>query len=227
MLAANSLQIQAQTEPQQAWAAAISYGRPRLAEVCCTADSVLGTEFNRLGGDVRRYSEWNGFDLTRRSSALQLLEELRQTRPLHVWFSPPCGPESPMQNANQRTDEQIFALTRKRHKVHRIQRHISMIIHNLTPDGDIETHVEQPRRCGSWRNNFRHLVADQGRYTAVVDGCMYGLKCPHTGVAHQKRWWINTSSGPLARQMERFCTRDHDHLPLEGTACTLSASYPR
>ena len=45
------------------------WGRPDLAEVCCTAHSVLSGCVIELGGMTRRYSDWNGYiDLTKGGS---------------------------------------------------------------------------------------------------------------------------------------------------------------
>ena len=187
LLAVQGLQAGQQSEEAEAWASAATYGRPTLAEVCCTAESVLGTQVQKMGGEVSRYSSWSGHDLTTRAGALKLLAELRTSQPRHVWFSPPCGPESPMQNLNQRDEAQRLALARKRHRVHRIQRHILMIIHNLR-HLPIETHVEQPMVCGSRRRGLQPLVKDRERHLAAVDGCTYGLKGAKTGIVYHKRW---------------------------------------
>eukprot|EP00969_Alexandrium_andersonii_P177996 7870977-Alexandrium_andersonii.AAC.1 len=61
-----------------------------------------------------------------------------------------------------------------------------MIIHNLR-NLPIQTHVEQPRTCGSWRGGLQPLVKDRERHLATVEGCAYGLKDPRTGIACRKR----------------------------------------
>ena len=47
----------------KAFGASVRWGRADLAEVCCTSDSVLSSEVERLGGRTLRYSHWNGYDL--------------------------------------------------------------------------------------------------------------------------------------------------------------------
>ena len=190
-----------QTRDCEALRAASTFGRLDLAEVCCSADSRLTECVRKLGGKAQRFSEWNGYNLITRRGALRLLEDLRRWRPRHVFFSPPCGPESPMQNANQRTPTRVAELSRKRHRVHRIQRHIRMIIKAMREEfPDMQTHVEQPGACGSWRNEFRELKLQIGRWTAV--------------------------DRVFRQTLERTCSKDHVHQPLEGAAVTLSAPYP-
>ena len=131
--------------------------------------------------------------VTKRVVARRMLEEFRAERPRHIHFSPTCGPESTIQNLNQRTLDQVLNLERKRHRVRRIQRHIKMIIHNLAlSNPDIHTSVEQPGSCGSWRGEFADLKQDPTRTTCVIDGCGYGMRDEKTGLLMHKRWHVFT-----------------------------------
>ena len=224
VLAASSLD----TAPAEAWAEATTYGQLDLAEICCTADSILTEEVLRQGGVAKRYSEWNGYSLTKKKDANALLQELIKEQPRHAWFSPPCGPESPMQNANERTPEQRLALQLKRHRVRRIQRHIKYIIAELRRHSPhTQTHVEQPGSCRSWANELAELKADLQRWTAMVDGCAYGLRDEATQMLEKKRWHLNSSDRAFCQHMERRCSGDHLHKIIEGNATALSAGYPR
>ena len=104
MLAAGTIADAAQLS----WTSAVRHGRVDLAEVCCTADSQLAGEVIIKGGTAHRYSHWNGYDLTTRKGTEALRSGLESTRPRWIWMSPPCGPDSPMQNLNQRNDKQIL-----------------------------------------------------------------------------------------------------------------------
>ena len=110
------------------WTEAVRHNRVDFAEVCCTADSQLAGEVIAEGGAAERYSHWNGFDLTTRKGSEPIRDGLESTRTRCVWLSPPCGPDSPMQNLNQRTDEQSADLESKRSRSHRIQRNIREIV---------------------------------------------------------------------------------------------------
>ena len=124
MVSANALAGAA----HQTWTQAVRYNRLDFAEVCCTADSQLAGEVIARGGSADRYSHWNGFDLTTRKGADALKTGLSTTRPRWVWFSPPCGPDSPMQNLNQQTEEQRETLAWKKSRAHRIQRNVLELV---------------------------------------------------------------------------------------------------
>ena len=111
----------------ESWTKTVRYNRLDFAEVCCTADSQLSGEVLSRGGTAQRYSHWNGFDLTTQKGAEALKAGLDATRPRWVWFSPPCGPDSPMQNLNQRTEEQREKLAWKKSRAHRIQKTVGDI----------------------------------------------------------------------------------------------------
>ena len=111
----------------QPWHNATTYGRLDLAEVCCTADSELSHKVISAGGTAERYSHWNGYDLSTAAGTVKLKQDLDHRRPRVVWMSPPCGPDSPVQNANQKTEQQRWDLARKQHRAHRIQRNIRKI----------------------------------------------------------------------------------------------------
>ena len=115
----------------QTWTNAIRHNRVDFAEVCCTADSQLSGEVISRGGSADRYSNWNGFDLTTSKGTDSLLRALQETKPRWVWISPPCGPDSPMQNFNQRTEIQRAALEWKKSRAHRIQKNVLEIFVQL------------------------------------------------------------------------------------------------
>ena len=102
MMSANALAGAA----HQTWTQTVRHNRLDFAEICCTADSQLSGEVISRGGTADRYSHWNGFYLTTRKGADALRDGLDATRPRWVWFSPACGPDSPMQNLNQKTEAQ-------------------------------------------------------------------------------------------------------------------------
>ena len=109
---------------QISWTNAVRHSRVDLAEICCTADSQLAGEVISKGGTADRYSHWNGYDLTTRKGTDALRSKLESTRPRWIGMSPPCGPDSPMQNLNQRTDTQMQRLEEKRSRAHRIQKNL-------------------------------------------------------------------------------------------------------
>ena len=85
-----------------------------LLELCAPWDSPLAAAVERQGGTVLRLGLHNGYDMSTRRGLLGALAVVRRVRPRYVHMSPPCFPFSVMQNANQRTPEQIEALERKK-----------------------------------------------------------------------------------------------------------------
>ena len=67
-----------------------------LAEICTSPDSPLSLAVSAQGGRVKRYSHWNGYDLSTRAGAKKLIEALCRDQPRMCWWSPPCGADSPM-----------------------------------------------------------------------------------------------------------------------------------
>ena len=84
-----------------------------LLEVFCEPTSQLTTSARGAGLKAERWSK-EDFDLSRPAGCQAAMKRLRELRPKRLWLSPPCGPFSVMQNVNQRTPEQIKALTKKR-----------------------------------------------------------------------------------------------------------------
>ena len=142
---------------EQALSAAVMHDRLHLAEVCCTSDSRLTNEVRSRGGRAERYSSWNGFDLTTKKGRDLLWCELQMTRPKVVWFSPPCGAESPPQNINQRTPEQRATLHQKQTRSRRIQKNVRWIISRLLDENISIPVLEQPKDNGAWRGHFAGL----------------------------------------------------------------------
>ena len=162
-----------------------------LAEICCTVDSQLTGEVLSKGGTADRYSLWNRFDLTTRKGADAIREGLDSTRPRWVWFSPPCGPDSPMQNLNQRTETQIENLAWKRSRAHRIQKNVwELIIWLQRSDWCEEVVLEQSSSCRSLGVNGTFGELKRQFHGALVPGCQWGLKSQ--GFLSSKSWYVIT-----------------------------------
>ena len=84
----------------KAFGAAVRWGRADLAEICCSSDSLLSNEVERLGGRTLRYSHWNGFDLSTEKGYEACAVSLRAERPRWTWFAPPCTMDSQLQDLN-------------------------------------------------------------------------------------------------------------------------------
>ena len=98
-------------------------GRTVLLEVACSPESVLTRVTRERAGYQEaaiRCSHWNNHDLRTGEVVKLILSLIDRLRPQHVWISTECGPYSPIQNLNQRTEEQRQELEAKRRDVLRL-----------------------------------------------------------------------------------------------------------
>ena len=145
----------------KAFGAAVRWGRADLAEVCCSSDSVLSTEVERLGGRTLRYSHWNGFDLSTVKGYEACAASLCAERPRWTWFAPPCTMDSQWQHLNdyRYKDDPVY-LEKKKEKMRRsirIQRNVEKLYLLCITEGLSSPLLEQPWTCASWKREFRRL----------------------------------------------------------------------
>ena len=90
--------------------------RVRLVEVCCSEESKLTAECEKLfgKGSAIRLSWWNGGDIETQTGREYVQRVIRDVKPDLVWISPECGPFSPLQHLNMRTPAQRASLETKR-----------------------------------------------------------------------------------------------------------------
>ena len=90
-----------------------------LMEIACEPDSRLAAAVG-YGAPRCGSSLWNHCDLGTHAGVKLIIERLHLERPQNVWISPPCGPFSPLQNGNPRTEAQRQELHEKHHAAIRI-----------------------------------------------------------------------------------------------------------
>ena len=106
---------------EEDWNLAAFGGRLRLLEVCCDPKSELSSACEKMfgSGSAQRFSHLNGGDLETKSGEDFVCGVIKEKRRGLVWISPECGPYSPMQNLNQRTEQQKKQLQEKRERAKR------------------------------------------------------------------------------------------------------------
>ena len=182
--------------------------RPVLLEVACESTSLLSSEVQkRMGSETAavRASLWNGHDLSTTAGVRLTLNQVRLQRPQHVWLSPPCGPFSPLQNTNQRTESQREALHQKRQEAIRMYVGAACIVHECI---NLGVHVtwEMSERCEAWRLPLmQRLLNRYGLKVAVTKGCQVNLRDRPQGQFLQKGWKIATTHEQLAEHMNLPC----------------------
>ena len=135
------------TAAATAWNECERWGREDFAEVCCEQDSILTKCVIAEGGKASRYSWWNGYDFEKFSDVKRCLADIKAKKTRKVWIAPPCGPDSPMQNINQRTPEQRHDLSVKQARAHRIQRNMKWLFTQLARTDWCTPYLETSARC--------------------------------------------------------------------------------
>ena len=89
-------------------------------EVACSPESRLSAEIQRITGQegsAIRCSHWSGSDLSTGDGVKYTMELIDHHKPMHVHIATECGPYSPIQNLNQRSEGQKQELECKRRQV--------------------------------------------------------------------------------------------------------------
>ena len=156
-----------------------------------------------------------------------------QQRPARgYWLSPPCGPDSQIQNLNQgRFSEQGLADHKhKKDRAHRIQKNCKKIIKDILSSQPFATIVlEQPRGCRSIGQAGNFYELKEQLHVTETSGCFWGMRDESTGLLMDKRWKIVTNNPSLAKAFAgTTCQGGHVHQPIVGgVRVALTASYPR
>ena len=184
------------------------------------------------GGTAQRYSHWNGYDLSTTIGTSSLMLAFAQAPARVYWFSPPCGPDSPIHNmnANRFTDDGRKEHEKKKSRAHRIQRNIEKLIEDILmtqPQAIIA--LEQPRNCRSMGKNGRFRRLRDQLHEVETSGCFWGMRDEATSLLMEKRWRIVTNSASLAHLLSgTTCTGGHVHQPIVGgVRVALTAAYPK
>ena len=211
-----------------------------LLEVCAPWDSPLCWAVREQGGRAMSIGLHNGFDLTTRSGLKKAVALVRETRPRYMHVSPPRDPWSPLQNCNQRTEEQRYRLQERRRVHLRLLRHCRRLVeiqilelnnnercHLVGPELEHHAGGEHPLRAQSGKlcdmRYMTHLCG--GRF--VVNGCRHGWKNPKTGRLLRKPWgWFSTHA-KIREALELKCNHSKDmHDLIQGDLTARTAIYP-
>ena len=136
--AARHLELQSQRVAPEIFQGLVQEKRTILLEVACSPNSRLSAAVQELAGYPEaavRCSHWNNFDLGTHDGVKLLLQKIDQLNPMHVWISTDCGPYSPIQNLNMRTEDQRAQLDEKRKEVLRQYVGASCVLHYAIQKG--------------------------------------------------------------------------------------------
>ena len=207
-------------------------GSVALMEVACSPSSILSATVQQTTGhptSAVRCAKWNGCDLSKGSGVKLVLQRIELEEPSLVWISPPCGPFSPLQNANARTEAQRRDLQAKREEAMRIYVGACVVIHYCIQRG---THValELSERCQAWRLPlFQRLLAKYNLFCTVAKGCRVGLRSSEAKPLMQKGWKVLTTHKRLSQVLDLpcRCPKHYAHDRCEGSKASRSELYTR
>ena len=201
-----------------------------MMEIACQPNSLLAAKIQELAQDDRaavRCSQWNACDLGTNDGVRLILQRLDLEKPTHCWIAPPGSAFSPMQNANQRTEEQKQALQVKRDTAMRIYVGTCMVFHACVQKG-IHVTIEMSERCQAWRlPMFAQLRDKYALYEATAKGCRVGLRAGPQEPLLQQGWRILSTHKRLASELQLpcRCPKSYVHARSEGSALKLCEGY--
>ena len=174
-----------------------------LLEVCAPWDSPLVATVKQHGGQAMAIGPHNGYDLTKKSGLVKAMNLIKRRKPRYVHISPTCFPWPPMQNCNQRTEQQQEDLQRKRLESKKLitncrklcELQLRQMQGHYGGLACVDRHVggEHPLRAGSWERTDVGKMADMCGGRFAVYGCQHGMHDPKDDVSLQKAWgWFST-----------------------------------
>ena len=222
---------------QQSWSLApevfqslVQEKRTILMEIACCPNSRLSSAIQEKAGYTDaaiRCSHWNNCDLESSAGVKLILQKIDQKQPLNLWISTECGPYSPMQNLNQRTESQRLELEAKRRKALRQYVGASCVAHYAIQRG-IHVSWEWSHKSHAWRLPLIQKLREKYQFwVSVVNGCQVNLRDPKSGGLLHKGWKIMTTHKRLSELLDLpcRCPRSVEHVKCEGNLTGQSAYY--
>ena len=201
-----------------------------LLEVACGPESVLSQEvMDKHGKRAMRCSIWNGFDLTTGEGVKGVLKILKRERPRYVWLATECGPFSPIQNCNQRTEAQRQELLRKQTEARK--QHVGgLIVAYMAQKLGCVVCWEWSRRCRAWKWELMDEWRNKCQTTtAIIAGCRVNLIDPKSNKPLGKEWRVESTTPRLAELIHSPCScQGHNvHAACEGSMTRATAFYTK
>lgn len=202
-----------------------------LVEVACSPDSVLSAQVQHATGKKEtavRCSHWNGCDIGTGAGVKLTMSIITAQKPQHVHISPECGPYSPMQNLNQKSQAQRDELQRKRREVLKQYVGASCIFQFCVQQG-IHVTWEWAERCQAWRLPLIQRLQEKYRpHMVVTHGCQVNLR-NIKGRLIKKGWKLMTTHKRLADMMDLpcKCPKHQVHGVCEGSETRKTAYYTK
>ena len=169
------------------------------------------------------YDLLTGYNLKHTKDLDRMWRELCAEDPELVVASPPCTPFSPLQEWNFPHMSLEDAVVMVGEGLEHVA--TSCAVAKWQYNRDKVFLFEHPRPSRAWHEEcLQELMHLPGVYCCVVDMCAYGMK---VGKAlNRKRTMFLTNSYHIACELQRQCTKEHEHEPLVGGKAAAAAVYP-
>lgn len=156
-----------------------------------------------------------------------VMSQVNRLKPKHVYISPECGPYSPVQNMNQRSEQQKRDLEEKRRLV--LKQYVgACCVYQHCVQSGVHVTWEWSERCQGWRLPImQNLQQKYGLFTAVVYGCQVNLRHHRKADLMKKGWKLMTTHRRVAEFMRLpcRCPRQYQHAVCEGDMARKTAYY--
>ena len=200
-------------------------------EICCGPESRLTARVQQLGGRAERVGLHNNMDLSKAFGLKRATEFCEATRPRYMWISTICGPTSPLQQLNTKTEKQADNLRKKQQYSRRMIKNCLILARDQIERGGHVT-WEWPRANKAWKykevQQFFYELEQQGHmFEARLDGCQVGVVAPDNGKPMRKPWTIMSTDPHLSHCLDLSCNGSHEHVECVGHCrAAASALYP-
>ena len=205
-------------------------------EVFCSNQSRITQQVSSMGGRAQRYCREHTDLMTPEGRAV-LFQDLWDHEPMHVWFSPECGPWSAWSNLNQSKSLQGWLDVQSKRWDNLEQLALGVVLMRHQRAKGNHFHWEQPSRSYMFQTPILQEVSSK-TVAAEFDMCNLGNLCdPESGKPMKKGMVVLTTSINMQSLLHGHrCKGDHEHQSLEGSTrfqgrrinrTAFSENYPR
>ena len=181
--------------------------------------------------DLRTTKPTGGtWDFSLQSDRVEALELIKATKPDWVILSPPCTAFSVMNN-NVNYPKMDKDEVQRRIREGTKHLHFNVTIARMQLQAGRHFLFEHPLRASSWDDSWMvNLMKHKKVHVGHCHQCQYGATAlDSSGVRHpvlKPTKWMSSSPHVIQRLTAK-CSRDHDHLPLQGKNLAEAAFYPQ
>ena len=193
-------------------------GKPfLLGEIFCSSESPLTQQIQNMGQQAFRFGLAQG-DLSTVNGRRKLFQSIACHRPIHLWYSPVCGPWSSWSALNaSRSAETQWEYQQKRSEL-RYQIALGIVLYRYQVSRGLHFSWEQPQKSLMLLHQGINEI-HQHTQVSQFDMCEAGdLRDPICKLHMKKRMQVVTTHEPIYRALHGLtCRKNHPHQQLEGS----------